>query len=103
MRKIASAMRIHFFLSLIDVGEKLKEMNKIPENLQQLKDFRDAFQIVYQENHLPCMRVWQRGSVENCYDVSLVLRRMRLSLEKSQEEICTDENGNEFLQAQSSF
>ena len=87
------------FLSLIDVGEKLKEMNKIPENLQQLKDFRDAFQIVYQENHLPCMRVWQRGSVENCYDVSLVLRRMRLSLEKSQEEICTDENGNEFLQA----
>lgn len=24
---------------------------------------------------------------------------MRLSLEKSQEEICIDENGNEFLQA----
>ena len=45
------------------------------------------------------MRVWQRGSVENCYDVSLVLKRMRLSLEKSQEEICIDENGNEFLQA----
>lgn len=87
------------FLSLIDAGEKLKEMNKTPENLQQLKDFKDAFQIVYQENHLPCMRVWQRGSVENCYDVSLVLKRMRLSLEKSQEEICTDENGNEFLQA----
>ena len=87
------------FLSLIDVGEKLKKTNRAPENLQQLKDFRDAFQIVYQENHLPCMRVWQRGSVENCYDVSLVLRRMRLSLEKSQEEICTDENGNEFLQA----
>ena len=87
------------FLSLIDVGEKLKETNRAPENLQQLKDFRDAFQTVYQENHLPCMRVWQRGSVENCYDVSLVLKRMRLSLEKSQEEICTDENGNEFLQA----
>lgn len=87
------------FLSLIDVGEKLKKTNRAPENIQQLKDFRDAFQTVYQENHLPCMRVWQRGSVENCYDVSLVLRRMRLSLEKSQEEICTDENGNEFLQA----
>ena len=87
------------FLSLIDVGEKLKKTNRAPENLQQLKDFRDAFQTVYQENHLPCMRVWQRGSVENCYDVSLVLKRMRLSLEKSQEEICTDENGNEFLQA----
>ncbi len=87
------------FLSLIDVGEKLKETNRAPENLHQLKDFQDAFQTVYQENHLPCMRVWQRGSVENCYDVSLVLKRMRLSLEKSQEEICTDENGNEFLQA----
>ena len=87
------------FLSLIDVGEKLKKTNRAPENLQQLKDFRDAFQVVYQENHLPCMRVWQRGSVENCYDVSLVLKRMRLSLEKSQEEICIDENGNEFLQA----
>ena len=67
--------------------EKLKKTNRAPENIQQLKDFRDAFQTVYQENHLPCMRVWQRGSVENCYDVSLVLRRMRLSLEKSQEEI----------------
>lgn len=87
------------FLSLIDVGEKLKKTNRAPENLQQLKDFRDAFQVVYQESHLPCMRVWQRGSVENCYDVSLVLKRMRLSLEKSQEEICIDENGNEFLQA----
>lgn len=87
------------FLSLIDVGEKLKKTNRAPENLQQLKDFRDAFQVVYQENHLQCMRVWQRGSVENCYDVSLVLKRMRLSLEKSQEEICIDENGNEFLQA----
>lgn len=87
------------FLSLIDVGEKLKKTNRAPENIQQLKDFRDAFQVVYQENHLPCMRVWQRGSVENCYDVSLVLKRMRLSLEKSQEEICIDENGNEFLQA----
>lgn len=45
------------FLSLIDVGEKLKETNRAPENLHQLKDFQDAFQTVYQENHLPCMRM----------------------------------------------
>ena len=43
------------------------------------------------------MRVWQCGSIENSYDVGMVLKRMRMAQEKTQEEVCIDEKGFSFL------
>ena len=40
---------------------------------------------------------WQCGSIENSYDVGMVLKRMRMAQEKTQEEVCIDEKGFSFL------
>lgn len=84
--------------ALVDVGMELRRTGNEPENLQQLEGFRDAFEMVYKENGFPCRRVWQLGSMEECYDVSLVLKRMRLAQGMTQEEVCLDERGFPFLQ-----
>ena len=79
---------------LCRIGKKLK---KEGERQQQIKNFTDTFEIIYKANQVPCMRIWQCNSIKNSYDISLVLKRMRCSLEKTQLEICTDENGFPFL------
>lgn len=76
----------------------LEEMyGKEYKRIQQLKKFKVAFENVYEANKLPCMRMWQCSSIKNSYDVSLILKRMRYSMEKTQSEVCTDENGIPFL------
>ena len=65
--------------------------------MQQFLKFQKAFAILYEENKIPYMRVWQCGSIENSYDVGMVLKRMRMAQEKTQEEVCIDENGFSFL------
>lgn len=76
----------------------LEEMyGKEYKRIQQLKDFKVAFENVYEANKLPCMRMWQCSSIKNSYDVSWILKRMRYSMEKTQSEVCTDENGIPFL------
>ena len=74
-----------------------KQLKKEGERQQQIQNFTDIFEIIYKANQVPCMRIWQCNSIKNSYDISLVLKRMRCSLEKTQLEICTDENGFPFL------
>ena len=74
-----------------------KQLKKEGERQQQIQNFTDTFEIIYKANQVPCMRIWQCNSIKNSYDISLVLKRMRCSLEKTQLEICTDENGFPFL------
>ena len=80
---------------LVRIGIMLeKEKSK---ELLQFQKFQKAFEIVYEENKIPYMRVWQCGSIENSYDVGMVLKRMRMAQEKTQEEVCIDEKGFSFL------
>ena len=81
-------------VELVRIGIMLEKEKS--EELQQLK-FQKAFAILYEENKIPYMRVWQCGSIENSYDVGMVLKRMRMAQEKTQEEVCIDENGFSFL------
>lgn len=77
---------------LVRIGNMLENVDST-----ELQQFQKAFEIVYEENKLPSVRVWQCGSIENSLDVGMVLKRMRLAQEKTQEEVCTDENGFSFL------
>lgn len=79
---------------LCRIGMQLK---KEGEWQQQIQNFTDTFEIIYKTNQVPCIRIWQCNSIKNSYDISLVLKRMRCSLEKTQLEICTDKNGFPFL------
>ena len=80
---------------LVRIGIMLEKEKS--EELQQFLKFQKAFEIVYEENKIPYMRVWQCGSIENSYDVGMVLKRMRMAQEKTQEEVCIDEKGFSFL------
>ena len=80
---------------LVRIGIMLEKEKS--EELQQFLKFQKAFAILYEENKIPYMRVWQCGSIENSYDVGMVLKRMRMAQEKTQEEVCIDENGFSFL------
>ena len=80
---------------LVRIGIMLEKEKS--EELLQFQKFQKAFEIVYEENKIPYMRVWQCGSIENSYDVGMVLKRMRMAQEKTQEEVCIDENGFSFL------
>ena len=82
-------------VELVRIGIMLEKEKS--EELQQFLKFQKAFAIVYEENKIPYMRVWQCGSIENSYDVGMVLKRMRMAQEKTQEEVCIDENGFSFL------
>ena len=82
-------------VELVRIGIMLEKEKS--EELQQFQKFQKAFEIVYEENKIPYMRVWQCGSIENSYDVGMVLKRMRMAQEKTQEEVCIDENGFSFL------
>ena len=73
------------------------------EELQQFLKFQKAFAILYEENKIPYMRVWQCGSIENSYDVGMVLKRMRMAQEKTQEEVCIDEKGFSFFKCTSAI
>lgn len=76
----------------------LEELHKKEyKRIQQLRNFKATFENIYEANKLPCMRMWQCSSIKNSYDVSLILKRMRYSMEKTQSEVCTDENGIPFL------
>ena len=79
---------------LCRIGMQLK---KEGEWQQQIQNFTDTFEIIYKTNQVPCIRIWQCNSIKNSYDISLVLKRMRCSLEKTQLEICTDKNSFPFL------
>lgn len=79
---------------LISIKER---QGKEDQSMQQLKEFKDTFEAIYKTNHLPCMRIWQCSTMKNSYDISLVLQRMRYSVEKTQSEVCADENGIPFL------
>ena len=80
---------------LVRIGIMLEKEKS--EKLLQFQKFQKAFEIVYEENKIPYMRVWQCGSIENSYDVGMVLKRMRMAQEKTQEEVCIDEKGFSFL------
>lgn len=80
---------------LVRIGIMLEKEKS--EELMQFQKFQKAFEIVYEENKIPYMRVWQCGSIENSYDVGMVLKRMRMAQEKTQEEVCIDEKGFSFL------
>ena len=80
---------------LVRIGIMLEKEKS--EELLQFQKFQKAFEIVYEENKIPYMRVWQCGSIENSYDVGMVLKRMRMAQEKTQEEVCIDEKGFSFL------
>ena len=80
---------------LVRIGIMLEKEKS--EELQQFLKFQKAFAILYEENKIPYMRVWQCGSIENSYDVGMVLKRMRMAQEKTQEEVCIDEKGFSFL------
>ena len=80
---------------LVRIGIMLEKEKS--EEFLQFQKFQKAFEIVYEENKIPYMRVWQCGSIENSYDVGMVLKRMRMAQEKTQEEVCIDENGFSFL------
>ena len=82
-------------VELVRIGIMLEKEKS--EELQQFQKFQKAFAIVYEENKIPYMRVWQCGSIENSYDVGMVLKRMRMAQEKTQEEVCIDEKGFSFL------
>ena len=82
-------------VELVRIGIMLEKEKS--EELQQFLKFQKAFAILYEENKIPYMRVWQCGSIENSYDVGMVLKRMRMAQEKTQEEVCIDENGFSFL------
>ena len=80
---------------LVRIGIMLEKEKS--EKLLQFQKFQKAFEIVYEENKIPYIRVWQCGSIENSYDVGMVLKRMRMAQEKTQEEVCIDEKGFSFL------
>ena len=80
---------------LVRIGIMLEKEKS--EELLQFQKFQKAFEIVYEENKIPYIRVWQCGSIENSYDVGMVLKRMRMAQEKTQEEVCIDEKGFSFL------
>lgn len=80
---------------LVRIGIMLEKEKS--EKLLQFQKFQKAFEIVYEENKIPYMRVWQCGSIENSYDVGMILKRMRMAQEKTQEEVCIDEKGFSFL------
>ena len=80
---------------LVRIGIMLEKEKS--EELLQFQKFQKAFAILYEENKIPYMRVWQCGSIENSYDVGMVLKRMRMAQEKTQEEVCIDEKGFSFL------
>ncbi len=82
---------------MIQIGIKQDVQETKQRELQQLKDFKTTFETIYKTHQLPCMRMWQCSSIKNSYDISFVLKRMRSSMEKTQEEICVDENGFSFL------
>lgn len=82
-------------VELVRIGIMLEKEKS--EKLLQFQKFQKAFEIVYEENKIPYMRVWQCGSIENSYDVGMVLKRMRMAQEKTQEEVCIDEKGFSFL------
>ena len=82
-------------VELVRIGIMLEKEKS--EELLQFQKFQKAFEIVYEENKIPYMRVWQCGSIENSYDVGMVLKRMRMAQEKTQEEVCIDEKGFSFL------
>ena len=82
-------------VELVRIGIMLEKEKS--EELLQFQKFQKAFEIVYEENKIPYIRVWQCGSIENSYDVGMVLKRMRMAQEKTQEEVCIDENGFSFL------
>ncbi|MFR1578303.1 MAG: helix-turn-helix domain-containing protein [Lachnospiraceae bacterium] len=82
-------------VELVRIGIMLEKEKS--EELQQFLKFQKAFAILYEENKIPYMRVWQCGSIENSYDVGMVLKRMRMAQEKTQEEVCIDEKGFSFL------
>ena len=82
-------------VELVRIGIMLEKEKS--EELQQFLKFQKAFAILYEEDKIPYMRVWQCGSIENSYDVGMVLKRMRMAQEKTQEEVCIDENGFSFL------
>ena len=82
-------------VELVRIGIMLEKEKS--EELQQFLKFQKVFAILYEENKIPYMRVWQCGSIENSYDVGMVLKRMRMAQEKTQEEVCIDEKGFSFL------
>lgn len=82
-------------VELVRIGIMLEKEKS--EELQQFLKFQKAFAILYEENKIPYMRVWQCGSIENSDDVGMVLKRMRMAQEKTQEEVCIDEKGFSFL------
>lgn len=82
-------------VELVRIGIMLEKEKS--EELQQFLKFQKAFAILYEENKIPYMRVWQCGSIENSYDVGMVLKRMRMAQEKTQEEVFIDEKGFSFL------
>ena len=82
-------------VELVRIGIMLEKEKS--EELQQFLKFQKAFAILYEENKIPYMRVWQCGSIENSYDVGMVLKRMRMAQEKTQEEVCIDEKGFSIL------
>ena len=82
-------------VELVRIGIMLEKEKS--EELQQFLKFQKAFAILYEENKIPYMRVWQCGSIENSYGVGMVLKRMRMAQEKTQEEVCIDEKGFSFL------
>lgn len=82
-------------VELVRIGIMLEKEKS--EELQQFLKFQKAFAILYEENKIPYMRVWQCGSIEKSYDVGMVLKRMRMAQEKTQEEVCIDEKGFSFL------
>lgn len=82
-------------VELVRIGIMLEKEKS--EELQQFLKFQKAFAILYEENKIPYMRVWQCGSIENSYDVGMVLKRMRMAQEKTQEEVCIDEKVFSFL------
>ena len=82
---------------MIQIGIRQDVQETKQRELQQLKEFKAAFENVYEANNLPRMRIWQCSSIKNSYDVSLILKRMRYSMKKTQSEVCIDENGVPFL------
>lgn len=60
-------------VELVRIGIMLEKEKS--EELQQFLKFQKAFAILYEENKIPYMRVWQCGSIENSYDVGMVLKK----------------------------
>lgn len=97
--KESNSKRYAYFLfkEFISLTQRNDYFDQNEDFSSKMKDYADDSSYSLTNDETENNRVWQIGSIENCYDTSTELKNKRVSLKLTRKEACLDENGNYYM------